>query len=1247
VLRDRAHFSRVFHGQGTTWPAGSVVLGSDGTRVNAPSDGSFLEAGFVGWFTLPWDDPENADPVGLAEGANSLPTVLFFADAGVLANQQNVTLVLPQRDSGGAVVTIPAAPAGVSLPEPLGPRWEWRRSGSVPDVAVGAMVCTADTALLPNLILAVALSDDHTFEFARSVSFVEGVIQATYPMVTEADLRANPPAADFRREVAHYNALNVYSTQTDANNTIAYQTYFNPWSELFPIYRDDVSGRHRQVFHFRYSLPIYTPLPATVTKSTGAADEVVRTFFAGSFGQLKTTRNVVLDLQHTVGDWFELKLPGDPLTCPMIHDAPPIVGPEIRRRTSDTGTSSDPFITVEFVKATATAPETARLAVRVAYLNALRDSASNPVPLSKDSVLIAAWAAVAELANADAISLTGRFRRFDFALAASAAAAANRPLTLADGLTPVAPYDGYRWPIAGLREACAAWLGGATRNADLSIDIPLRIVGAAKSIADSCHLVEFQLEMKRPAGLVPAATGWSFVSARETSPDGNFYDANGLLVDPVTPTPPEFAGYRDSLATGTAVIPPIGTQQKDAAGFRDRFGPDQPDRSTSDSAIAGEWLLPEGDNVAAGDAILAVLLALAFRPLANVFQGIASYQALRRFCDGLQILLNVGPVAWTGQPTTIKGWQDWFTLLYQARTNVTAVMSATRSLIVAADDKSDANLDPSVAALVTALYGNGSTSSARTIALGQLVLSNPGLFSAARALLVTQLQGAATKALPSDLFQLSTQRTIPPPNTAAQERVESAVLDIRGSMVQAVTSLAVPFLETLGDEKYDASFTIDQFEVYGLEGLINAQAAGASPTPLTLQSVHTADGPTAQGVAPQVFLPSRQPIVSPVYLFADYLAGCNAPNWIDQFVGGQLLSRSALINKHEIGIGTGLDGLTLIAATPVLGANSQIDLVKMSAVFYVTSDEDNQFDNDEFVITFEQRPTAPPTISTTADPSPAVKTLFKDLSSEVALAKLGSIATIVSPDALSFAASAVGSPAPEFPANSYLTFAIDTSRKSLTASSAMPLETEAFLFAPAARVGPTTHVLIVNCLVPVWRPTAIGIGQTRNRRGLGTHRVQFDRSLWQWAPAAGDDRTLSIPPDRRTTLSYVPSTWPADGDIDDFIRDTFVAQKLLADDPAPVSRWLAHDISVTVSAIQQGCMSGVYPDDNAHPAPASVLLDHGVIPLTMARWNKQSQSGTKIVFDPRFRQFQVDFVWTDSRNTELLRVTGLRVTQPA
>jgi hypothetical protein len=288
----------------------------------------------------------------------------------------------------------------------------------------------------------------------------------------------------------------------------------------------------------------------------------------------------------------------------------------------------------------------------------------------------------------------------------------------------------------------------------VTFDVPLTLAGGP-GIAASCHVVEFWIEVIRDPSTVPQGDGQTFVRLPTRPPADSVFGPAGENVIIIAPSDPIY-GHIQSLYSGAGkfvdsvsgkfiasvdnswrAISPTDSAKSAAEQLRSLIG-----SSLSQSQAGRDWIVP-GLAFEAGDPIVASVLPLGFRPLADRYAGTASYFALCRYMYAIEMLVDTAPGIWSSTFTTAAAWQQWFTVLASRAGNLIALVKAAFALVVSAyaspagTATTDPNLDPEVALLIEAWSNQTGGMADAPNDILRLMLAKPSLFAESRALLLT------------------------------------------------------------------------------------------------------------------------------------------------------------------------------------------------------------------------------------------------------------------------------------------------------------------------------------------------------------------------------------------------------------------------------------------------------------------------------------------------------------------------------
>lgn len=1251
---DRERFVALFTGQAhtepTRWPASWTIHGPDGGRIVRSNRA--LESCFVGNHLLPWDDVKMMDPATMQpRSGHSLPTVLFwFEDLSPgqvpvgpgQSTALEVTLVLPLP-----VAAVPLAYRPFDAPggSTGGALWCWTPS-ALPPLVWNAIELMADRELVRVAVPAVSRSGDFIVQPAQSGQNLEGVVKVDYPHLGEVTANVS---YEVNRELVGYRKLNQYYRDRRPGGAAGDLTPLNPWSNQPPVFAPE-TGEHFHTFHYRHQIHFYAPDGASAPRS----------FYHDRYSYFGGTRETTLDLEHTTGHAFELVR----TTSRITHDVPPLLPNGLRREAASD--AIDAFFSIQFLPAGGGKPERACITIDTTYLSGLAPLArasGGQTKAGKDADLTTkAWRAIAELAHANEVFLRCRFRRFDFAGAVRAAQAAPGAFDMNEALLPVPDWESGQpsWPIPRLQDTAMRWLSGtAPGGAPLCFEVELEHPNA-KPIAQSCHVVEFWIELTRPANALPELADRHFVRPWAGSISGaDAYDEHGEKFEPVT-DPAALAHvqklYGDYVVQLSGVFDPSaagGNSWRSLCPVPDPNSPVHRLRELIGSGLrksdaqaagkgrdGGDWIVP-GPIAEADEQIVAAFAPLTFRPLGKKYKGIASHAALARYARAVKMLVDAEPGAWS-ERFEVADWREWYARLATRTANVASLAQSALGLIVPAYQigGQESLLDKEAVALLKNWLARSGGFGGRDRALAELVMVNPALFADARALLLTALN--ASDRLPRNLVRLQSEREIDidretKPDHEAR-RAERSALHVSDTMLGDAGEKALTFMEVLGSEKYDADFSIVKLQADGIEGLLRPPEPGTQP--LAVEGPHV-PAPNSDVIQ----LPSREPLVDAVHVYTAQVRGTEQADWWRPFasLAGAGLDAKHLVDMSAIRPAPGTSGYFLrYASKDDFVRSPQRDRAVVSLLFYVTSDEANQFTNDAFRFSREPLPAAGASAASAVD-NDSLR-LFKALSGTADLTRVDILPLALETATAQFAASAMSPADPVVaPTVDQEIGVADSTRRELYA----PPGTAAFLFAPRpgtglAKTGPSRYLLMITQEVPLWDGVAYSMYQTRNYEVVGSApgpRIQFNPQVWQFGPHAGDTEEISLCADVVEELGPYAlglRVW----DPYELVEHLLVRNKVLS--AASDKRgWKSCDLSIVVHAVQRTTFP-VFVQGT--PAGRRREVSHGRMPLWNVVVNPDDPSGAeKVIFDQTRLEFSVDFTWTNGNNVEILRIQYVAV----
>ncbi|MGO8038229.1 hypothetical protein [Rhizobium leguminosarum] len=1055
----------------------------------------------VGSYHLPWDTERRAD------GA---PTVLYHGDE----NASAVILRLPLPVADGSVLELVAekvVPGG--QPSPFGERWEvdLAQAEAIAD-DFDALLCFAEPASasdgLSDLVASAVWPGEVTFEFAQSVSSVEGNVAADYFHPPEP---ASPTAVSARDEYAHdlinFNALNVYYGWNEGKSQlkdVGTVEHFNKFSELYPIQR-----RHEGVLRLQHYF-VFRARPAAAAPPAGVkADE----FFQRLYSVMPEGRRAGFELEHTYGTRFDSTV--EPLLSSHF-DFPLLPASRIPRPSEKLAAvlSVQPptkvFLSCTF-ETDAKGDETLRLTFDPDWLQA---------PLSSDPVwgtaYVQAWRSLAELAFAKSISLTAQCLVFDFTVGTK-----SSDPRLAAALKQDALIAGFpRNCTSELQSLAEAYLAGDFSTTEVKI---ILTTGSDPRIGKRCHVVEFGLKVERtidrlphPAQSSADSSPWMLLRFRTDVGPDDLYLVDGQVTEEVSDGRDigAFSGWLLSLGAAEG---PIQAEDADSLGRTSLLR-----RLLSGGNDAREWIAPAAAVEGDGRTSSISACPIGFRPIAvePTVLGSQTTLLLSRYMEGLASILDCESLQWANRWTTASDWRKHFTSLQSGQATIVAIIDKTVGLLHPLPNPDPkVAIDPvvleSVAAWKTPSTGVKDAVSAWA---SSALLQDPRLFAGTKALLYTRLWGEDGHNLRTDFFRLKSFKQIRPETVDQAGRVFPEVVDkdifsYREGLSPLAGTTWFGFAETLDDLRYDSQFAFETLSMTSVETFLDQALASEEgklpPAEADMDSKVYVPGPEKD----MITLAARAPLVPPVAVFAGEIEGMNDDRQVGGLAVGQRFDRQMFLSgRLERAASGAADIVELVGMSPVMtGRRSRfLDDFILSNIFAIRGDEEAgaenpgggaaawtaAWDNDRFyldigVVADSSQP------SRSKGASGVVEAFFDRLASSPDPILVANLEAGYEDEVLQFVKAAM-TPAPWQPFNGAnrwyarlyeaipsSTLAIDVlndpSNRKPEASD--PL-IEVFAFRAVDPAGPKSdqpHLyLVINWLCKNWTPQRLAVEQTRN-----------------------------------------------------------------------------------------------------------------------------------------------------------------------
>lgn len=1210
---------------------------------------------YLGCYAFPWED-DTLLPLFLVRAEAS-------GDSGIIGARETVSVLLQRFQADRTPVRVTLSPAGArskdeSMIDATGPRWELAPNVQLPAVAFEMFRLVAPALppeLQSRLVLAAAFRDDAEFVFANSAARYEGVVRVDYPTT-----RGEEAERELREDLVNFNTLNVYhrwpaldQALSQTEEAVERPTLNTRFSELFPFWsRQAEPHAVATAFQFLFRQPVQSP-PGDLV---GAE---IRQYFDALYGAAGTQRAIDFRLEHTYGSEIDL---GTDLTLPCPIDIRPMLPPHVAslRFSDETAPEIDapPFFTVRFTNTSGV--ETLRLGFDHRYLNpalAPQRTAGEPERVSASrEAHIGSIRALCELAYAADIHLEGRFLIFEFTRALQAA---TSPIIA--GLTPLAAFEAPAsgWPIHlndPLRPAAqnlqrlARALLEDWQTTPAFIEIPLP-VGAHPPIADSCNVIELILKLRRPARTVPAkdASRWTVVRqvirpTRLTWTGPEMESAAGVEQG--------FARFLEQLHEGRAAVQP---DQDTRAASGKLLGLLSEGEATSVAA----WIVPQGLQRLDDRRIVASLTPLSFLPLALHGQlGVLTFELTKRYLKALGTVLSLAPAAWTPRGSDDDVRQGWQAFLARLEANGAAIGNLVERLQqllqpvhLAEGNPGDEVPDEEVGRAIRDLTGATSTARAVAEAARAMLLDDPSLFGEAKAMLYTRLRDQQRLGPITPAFHDWVTTRL----SAAGKFRDHRRLTYRDGLTTLAGEAGFGFLEVLLDSGYGSDFTLQSAQALSFESLIEPfeprQTEGRERDPTIPLDGNRVRLPNRSVENLRVFLPSRQPIRDPVLASAEFFDAIQEdPDWSRELREPDRMFDMQRLLAGSISPATTQPRVSVRAASPAASRSPALDDFLVSAVFQVWSDEEDEFSADEFQVWIDDVVEADPATRDAAVVEQRLSEAFlKQLYKLQDAPQIEGLADL--DDVIGFAEEAqelirpagVLGPA-EWDETPTLRLSVEgavgqevLSRVDVISSPDDYLE--AFLMRvephdPDAAPRPRPHYLLLAAERPIWRRTSIRLGQTRNRRDITgpDFAPVFGFAARSRTSAVTQQYAISREVDAAISLPGRELTWRQ-------IEAALVVQQILL--PSALRR--THHLAVALFHEQRGQLAQGFFDDAGRARQDEVSEFLSKFPLEVMSVAPEAAETTVIRFPEPYVDFVMDLQWFSSRNRELFRIAGIRV----
>jgi hypothetical protein len=1200
---------------------------------------------YVGAFDFPWDRAAGELAPASCPPSTDVTVILH----GTIPPQEALTLLIQRRDHNGAPVVFETTRSADD--DTFGPRWEQAVAIDL-DLHFTHLVCTdlPEPAKANRLEPAIAFDRDFRFEFAQAASSIEGTVTATFPHGVAAaltDPNAVDPVDEYAHDLVNHNAINVYarwggkSLETEKGAQLGRKPgHLNPYGQIYPLASTRATDDVVYEIPFRHRVDPKTPLPHT---------SPVRPFFNDMYTRIGAPRTLSFDFEHTYGTQLEIPIDGNGPSVTGLsshYDFDLLTPPEVTRA-GEPGPGCPPTTAVDFMTVTyehvPNGREVLRFTLQTQWLNSVYALCGKE---SMRATHVAAWRAVAEMAFASQVQVKGLFRRFDFHAALSSCDTDG----IAAGLTPVDAFENRVWvvPPAALSVPCRGFLDVDTFPDVYTFEVVLTEAAERPKVFESCNVIEIFLTTERDPQRLATQKAWTFVAPAPQT----VANPLGIAADEVQNAKDVFGDYLASIASKTAVVRPHFAdqqQESDAARFRRLLGnglATDSDAVTRRQSDPGAWILPEGVAVAAGGSVVPSVCPLTFRaPALDPLLGPMTFDLLRKYFQLLQVIIDCDFDGATALTET--QWREHFALLDDAA----RALSQSDSLFDAALDSviPVPNVDPAAgidtevrAAAVELRTPTSAAAIAMRRWLQHSLWREPALFGNAKALLFHRLRPTTGTAAPADFFAFESTR-----NISEQDTAEPGNATFRQSLVDLHQSPWFGIAEILDDLRYDNDFAFDSYRLRSFEGVVTDAAAGTGrlEVPIDQRTLHLPAGTQNLDdvqTAKAVQLASRAPVVPPAHLFNGMVAELQ-----DARASGNLRNRRlslANLKQGKVVDATGNEAAVRVAgATPLIAAQPRLDEYVLTTLYAIHGDEETEnawrsaFDNDEIRIhKTEPTPAGAAPAAASSSPSGDIATLFAGIAnaSHMHQAKVAP-KLAVSAEAMAFVSRILRTTPQTAPDGPVPVLQITHHQGSgdcvdmalqFPAGNALARRLQAVLFAAAPdgiapcdeSVPRTTFILMLNAIVPVWKPTAFGLVHARNvRKAFAPDIAQItavvlpDHFHQPFVSARGPALTLPRQPHS--------------------VRDIVTAFGLSDLDESQL-----HDISVTVSHWQRRAFPA-----SAGSGQQSAIVQESSFPL--ANVVQQKSTSSAIEFDPAYDDFLLDLQWSSDTNLQFFRISDCRV----
>jgi hypothetical protein len=1203
----------------TSWWDDALLFSASGPIVAKPLA--------VGEFYFPWDDPIGSP--------TRRRTLLFY---GKIPSDPSVTLFLPCKDSAGQIIQATVTQLNEILIDER--RWEWVPPGPLPDIEFDAVFVDPSTSVsLPDLKVGLSFDGDTSFDLAESVSNIGIVLDASYPTPPSPGKPTDVTAQnELLHDLVNYNALNLSSKWGSVE-----EGWLNPYSEIYPIAKgtDPTTGRIVQHFEHQRGRPALAP-PDSKLGDVLPSDP--RLFFDLVYSHAGQPRLIAANLEHTYG--VELSNPAS-VTLDTWLDFPPTLPGDILF--IDSHGNKFPFVYLEF-------DFNNYDVVLVFNLDFLAPSWEAVDPPNRGPVRAAAWRSVAEMAHADALNLRGTFLTYNFRTLLKS----GDQTKLINAFERVSDLDNWSIVLTQLRTACSNWLQQPVPTGN-RVTISLKLTGFP-DIRQVCDVFEFEIEVFRSAKCVPAeAVDWTFMEAQ-----GLFGESASKFVQVATPPTAQFEVWRKSLLSRRQAVRPDWNDGSpnpiaDATSKFHRLVGD----STPESMEAhGAWIaIPPSLSK---DTAAITVCPVSFLPV-KIDETLkkATFPLLKQYFRAMEIVCSCAVME--GRNFDITAWQHYLSLLQVAISDLSLIQKQALNLIQVLPNAANPRLNPELKDLIAHWPD---WRGAFIDWLGQHLWSTPSLFGSARAFSLSRVQDPNGAIVTRDVFRLLSEKILQPQSPSDPTKLDLDRVTVRDSLSSLADGTLFGFPEILDDLRFGNSFCFSRLALCTFDALLGSvlenpldddvtdivtkrwvfpKGQQTPPGPQILPGPSTPPPPPPIS-SPTIYLASREPLWPPVHVFTGVIKEAQKYHDMDVFDPALNGGRELDGQNFRHGILTLLDfpekGVKMVARGTTGQRSGRLDTCMISVLLTISGDEGPFPDNyglDDFFILIKE---APPGIQV-RDFSTALPwgTRFVELEKAADPAAIPNLADIVldratllkMPDALQNAVDPTHTPVSELLSKPYISIAKDsqTGNPILKFGNTGGANFDAFLFRTSSSTV-AQDFLLISVQVPVWNRWNVAIVQSRNVSATQEPDQDFDPRFGETSDPISDDKpcqadlasTVDLP-----VFTTLPRSCSLETLVSEVLKPTLISQ---GDD------WKSVPLSVDVFHEQALSFEGSWQSGS----DVEFVPNRNQFAVKNYRFNPNTPSEytqTNNWFPSEYDDFRVDFQWFSSRNTNLLRISRIRV----